>query len=254
MKRLSAFALCLFLVPAFAAEPKQEQPAPAPPPVAAVPKLTLPESVAVSPGEWAIVPFTSTGGAPKFYFPDPGLVRVQLDALFGDEVAAKAKALVIKTSPKTPAGRYRLVGYCGSGSVVSEVTLCEILVGDVPPPQPPPGPGPVPPGPTPPPSPVTLPLWAVVVRETADSTSAQARVIADLDMWRQVNALGVKWRVYDKDQADVKNLKLDALIAKSNVTLPALILLDAKGANYGVVPVPGDSAAMVERIKGVLPR
>jgi hypothetical protein len=98
MRRLAPFALCLFLVPAFAADPPRQ---PTPEPAVTPPVVTLPERLSAEPREWVIVSFkvSSSAGTPKFYLPDPGLSRVALESLFGDEMAAKAKGIVVRADP-----------------------------------------------------------------------------------------------------------------------------------------------------------
>jgi hypothetical protein len=183
MRRLAPFALCLFLVPAFAADPPRQ---PAPEPAATPPVVTLPDRLSAEPREWVIVSFkvSSSAGTPKFYLPDPGLSRVGLETLFGDEAASKAKGIVVRADQP---GTYRVVGYCGSTSgAVSDPAVCVITIGQPSPGPPAPGPGPTPPGPTPGPIPPTDPLFlSLATAFNQETLPDRARVPALANLYRK---------------------------------------------------------------------
>jgi hypothetical protein len=177
MKRIPEFLLALSWFAAgvsIAADPPRT-PAPAPEPAVTPPVVTLPDKLSAEPREWVIVSFkaSASAGTPKFYLPDPGLSRVALESLFGDEMAAKAKGIVVRADQP---GVYRIVGYCGSASgAVSEPAVCTITIGIPPPPTPPQPP------PTPPPTdPFARAVWDAYQLETAATKASDASAWAGI--------------------------------------------------------------------------
>jgi hypothetical protein len=193
-------SLLLLAAPAWASDP----------PAAAPPVVTLPAARRVAVGErFSLVPVVANGGTPKYYAPDPGLRedRTFLD-LIPDELATKLKGRVFYA--ESP-GTYRIVVYvAGDNRTASDVAICTVTAGDVPP-GPGPGPGPVPPGPDPDPfanSRAAPGLKCLIVVETSDLSKlppSQVTVLTAAAVRQYLNAKCVKegtqpaWRVWDRD-------------------------------------------------------
>jgi hypothetical protein len=163
VKRVAALTLLLLAAPTWASDP----------PAAAPPVVTLPAARKVAVGErFSLAPVVTNGGVPKWYAPDPGLRedRTFLD-LIPDELATKLKGRVFYAEA---AGTYRICVYVGGDNrTASDVTICTVTAGDVPPA--PPGPGPTPPGPTPG-DPLATTLAATYKADGAPAAQAKALV------------------------------------------------------------------------------
>lgn len=96
--------------------------------------VVLPEKVEGLPGAWLVIsPKSITGGSPKWDIPS-GLAEVDLSALFGDEVAKKAKGKVVVGSIP---GKYIISAWNAKGDVPSDISKCEVTIIGVTPPPPP---------------------------------------------------------------------------------------------------------------------
>lgn len=149
-----------------------------------------------------------------------------------------------------PAGSYTFEAVASSKEGITTFERSQIVIGDgkvTPTPddhkQPPP---PIPPDP---PGPVKGKVaWVVVIEETSQRTPEVAKVLADVAAW---NALGVKWRFYDQDDAYAKIAGYKRTADKANVALPALLLISDKGDPITAVPLPKTVADIKAKIEEV---
>lgn len=212
------------------------------------PKVVLPEALKGRVGSWIIVsPKQVVGGAVKWRV-DPGLQEVDFSGLFPKEVLDKMTGKVVTAD--TP-GKYRVEAWDAKGDVASDIATCWITVGDpLPPPIPP---VPVPPGPVPPIPPIPPPgqMATFLVGVTSgDRTLTQATILEDAELLAWLTANKVGWRVFDSQQAGVRQYGLDKILAGANVTAPAVIAWDAAG-NTRVASAPGDSNGIKLFVQGV---
>lgn len=93
------------------------------------------------------------------------------------------------------------------------------------------------------------PYWLIVIEETSERTPDAAKVLGDAAYWLAVRARGHKYRFYDKDSKEAKDLKYVAKVA--GVGLPALLVLDAAGDVVGTPgPLPKTTAGIDALIGG----
>lgn len=128
----------------------------------------------------------------------------------------------------------------GEPSKFADIAVVTLTVGSGPNPGPNPDPNPDPPlPPKPEPKPVNSPVkFAVVVEESGQRTADVAKVLGDLVYWKSVEAKGVRFMFYDKDaQWPKQSGYLDA-IQRSNLQLPALLLLSKDGDLVSIGQLP----------------
>ncbi len=117
------------------------------------------------------------------------------------------------------------------------------------PPQPEPPPYDPTPGPKPPP-PVVKGAWLVGVVDNNARTQDLAAILMDHQLAVWLDAAGVKWRVYDVQQAEYLARHYDTTLRDAGVTPPAMILLDAGGKALKVGAAPKDSDAVKAFVGG----
>lgn len=213
--------------------------------------VKLPAEVRGVRGGWIVIPVEVDGGPARYRFPDAGLEDVRLDALFPPELLAQMRGKVVKADRD---GRYRLEAWNAKGDAASDIAVCVVVVGDVPP-----GPAPGPPGPTPPvpptpvpptPGPAPIPadgFRALFVVESADLgrlPRGQAAVLTAQSVRDYLNARCAKdangwpgWRVWDQHvdpSAEAAHWK--AAMARPRKSLPWLALSNGKTGWEGPLP------------------
>lgn len=209
----------------------------------AEPEISLPKEVIGQPGQFIMIPATTSGSDVKWYSCDSGL------ALFPSQLLRDNKtAIAIASKP----GRYRLLAWTAKGDLASEAAVCILVIGDVPP-VPPIPPGPNPPVPPVPPVPVPIPgdgLRVLMVYETAQPiTAAHRAVLAGLQVRSYLTAKCAKngtvpeWRVYDKDVNLSNESKVwqDAM-KRPRSSLPWIVISNGTAGYEGPLPPTVDDA------------
>lgn len=153
-----------------------------------------------------------------------------------------------KTGPRGPPGLSAYEVAKKNGFTGTEAAWLASLRGP-PGPQGPPGPSPGP-GPGPMPPPVTGPLWLIVIDETMNRTAAQGAILGDLAFWRTFETAGHKWRILDKDNAEVANKRYMDFAAEAGGT-PFLLVLAQNGKKLKAVKLPETEAAIRELVQAL---
>lgn len=201
--------------------------------------VVLPKELGGIPGEWiVVVPESVDGGPPRWRW-SPGLEEVRLDALFGPELASKARGKVFRSRVL---GTHTVEAWNAKADQASAIATCRVTIvaQTAEPPKPPDKPPEVP-GST---------IWAVVIRPDAPITPEQAMTLKDA-VWGRLEAKGVK--VMNKSLANVKEPTLREEV--KGVTLPAFLLLRATATGSVTVvparplPSPAEIEKLVEGIK-----
>jgi hypothetical protein len=216
-------------------------------------EVTLPAEIRGSPGAWLIVaPESVIGGKPRWRI-DPGLQEVRLDLLLPPEQIAQLRGKVLTS---TVAGRYKIEAWNALGDVASEIATCIVVIGNAPPVPIPPIP--VPPDPTPTPPPVVSGARGIaIIRETADTTPAVARLVTALRVGPHSQYLASKkhtLQVLDDDSVSGDGRASAAVEAWrpifAGMKLPVLIIYDPVSRSVlSKEPLPTTAEAVVEAIK-----
>lgn len=170
--------------------------------------VKLPTEVKGEPGAWiVVVPESKEGGDVKWRV-SAGLTRVPIEQLFPGQ---KPAGVVVQASTK---GRYEVVAWNAKGDVASDLAVCTVVIGSVPPVPPDPGPTPVPPTPVPPtPNPAPIPVdgfRTLIIYESAElgkMPATQNSILYTKEVRDYLNSKTVKgadgktgeWRIWDKD-------------------------------------------------------
>lgn len=212
--------------------------------------VTLPKEVRGEPGAWiVVVPEKKDGGRVKWRV-GPGLSRVPIDQLFPGQESA---GVVVQGQR----GTYEVWAWCAKGDVASELAVCRVVIGDVPPVPPGPVP-PVPPGPVPP-----IPgdgLAVLIVYESAELAKlpeAQRGVIFGATVRDYLNrkcapdpavASWKRFRIWDKDLdlAAEHQLWRDAM-ARPRKSVPWIVVSNGKAGFEGPLPATVDEAMKLLR-------
>lgn len=203
---------------------------------AAPPVVTVPQEVTGEVGSFVAVRATVTDAkVVKFVPVDPGLNVFPADLL-----ADKTATVVTGSKP----GKFRLICYSGNADGPSEpVTVTVVIGGGGPPVVDPVNPNP----PTPTPAKAEK-VILVVVEETLSRTVKQGEQLAALQEWADAGKHG-RFTVDKDDPTAARNGYL-AVLKEKDVSLPAVIVFDAKGGNkpLTVLKLDGDTLNKVKEV------
>lgn len=90
--------------------------------------------------------------------------------------------------------------------------------------------------------------WVLVVEETGDRSPAVARIAAEGEYWRGLEARGVQWRFYDVDSVNAKSYAEPA----KRAGLPALLILGPQGKVLQAAKLPESTEAIDALVKKVV--
>lgn len=216
-------------------------------------QVRLPAEVKGEPGAWiVVVPESKDGGEVKFKV-GPGLTLVPIDKLFPGQ---KPAGVVVQGK----AGTYEVWAWNAKGDVASDLAVCKVIIGDMPPgPGPGPGPDPKPPDPpTPGPSPISG-KRCLIIYETADATKippAQQEIIFGRQVRDYLNSVcetgpdgkTKEWRIWDKDVAtDGAGKVWQDAMKRDRKSVPWLVV-GGKGGGYEG-PLPGTVEEFLALVK-----
>lgn len=209
--------------------------------------VTMPQTVPVSTGRLAVVDMTYDGDDFKYTVPP------ELDAF--REYTTDPKHVRLRVLGYQ-AGIFRIQAVTCKGGKLSEFGSTAVIVGGVPVPPPIP-PGPIPPDPPVPPTPVVGQKGVVIIRETAESTPAMARLVTSL--WTGLPSQYIrdkkhKLEILDDDSVGSDGKPTPAVEAWrpvfSGMALPVLVIYDLRTRNVlSREPLPATGEAVVEAIK-----
>ena len=217
-------------------------------------EIQLPREVRAAPGAWIIVaPVKHDGGVIRWRA-DPALQEVPLDLLLPPDVLKTLRGKVYTG----PSGRHRVEAWTAKGDVPSDISVCWIIIGEVPP-----EPSPDPPNPNPKPLPVRdRKLFICVVEETADATAQRGAWFSDAALAERIRAKGHTFRVVDKDTKVVKPIsddkdegrKLSAYIKRAIANkLPYVMIVEQEGVGPRQIihegPLPENPAAAIRLLE-----
>lgn len=220
--------------------------------------VKLPTEVKGEPGAWiVVVPENKEGGDVKWRV-GAGLTRVPIEQLFPGQ---KPAGIVVQAFAK---GRYEVMAWNAKGDVASELAVCTVVIGGVPPVPPDPGPTPVPPvPPVPPPSPAPIPVdgfRALIVYESAElgkMPAPQTNILYTKDIRDYLNSKTVKgtdgktgeWRIWDKDVDTSNETKLwQDVMKRPRTAVPWIVISTGKDGFEGPLPATvADTLALLKK-------
>jgi hypothetical protein len=206
-------------------------------------EVRLPTQVTGDVGDFVVVTADTEDSVVKWFVVDKGL------KLFPQELQNDTKkAVVIALTP----GRYRLLAVSAKDGTPSDFAECAVVIGGVVPVPPGPSPPPVPPDPTP----AGL-RELVVIRETADSTPQQARLLTTLRTGAfdtYLRSKGHRLYVLDDDSVGSDGRPSPLVEAwkpiVAGIPMPVLVIVEPK--TRGVLakqPLPESADAVLELLK-----
>lgn len=239
--------LCLASMFCLAAGSRGQQPTPAPDntPTPAAPKAVIcraDRSPAVSPIDAPAGRRTklfidgSSGVAFHWVIQPPELADDAADMITADG------RRVLDIVPSGTGPLYCTLVAVGSGGQVSTSSVT-VNSGTKPKPNPKPNPNPTP-NPPKPPSPTGLCYQVVIVRETADQTPAQGKILNDQEVRAKT---GGRWYMIDKDRA-VGDAAGWVRAVPAGGSLPYAFFVSAKGDVIWEGKLPADKAAMLAQM------
>lgn len=205
--------------------------------------VKLPDEVKGDPGAWVVVVPTSKDGGDVKWKIGPGLTRVPIEQLFPGQ---KPAGVVVQARK---AGTYEVWAWNAKGDVASDLAVCKVTIGDVPP-DPGPGPGPGPdPGPTPGPAPIPVAGFRVLMlyeeEDKAKYPASQLSVLtgrAVRDYLESKCVVGPdsktrEYRIWDKDvDASPESKHWQDALKRPRTALPWVIISDGKTGFEGPLP------------------
>ena len=217
-------------------------------------EIRLPKEVRGAVGAWIPVPIEFLDGGEIRYKLDAALQEVRLDLLFPPEIVKTQRGKVVTGPP----GRHQMWAWTAKGGVPSEISVCWIIIGEVPP-----EPSPDPPNPNPKPLPVKdRKLFICVVEETADATAQRGAWFSDAALAERIRAKGHTFRIVDKDAKVVKPIsddkdegrKLSAYTKRAIANkLPYVMIVEQEGVGPRQIihegPLPENPAAAIRLLE-----
>lgn len=159
------------------------------------------------------------------------------------------KRLRLRVIGYSPGVAFVVVTAQKGGKLLPATVVKVTFQGAGPSPTPPPGPTPppIPPDPKPP---AKDALWVVLIADQDHDSSAVAAVVASERFRQQLVGWGLKFKVYDKSSATVRD---KGYLAHAK-EFPALLVLDKDGRVVGVSRCPDTDAGAVEVIRKAVGR
>lgn len=204
-------------------------------------EVKLPPSLKAMPGQWVVVaPTAIDGGAPRWEL-DAGLTEVDLAALFGPELSAKARGKVLTADRP---GTYEVRAWNAKGDVASPIARCTItIIGTAPAPMPQPQPK------DPPATPATK-LYFLLVRPDGQAHPEFTRIIS-LSAWSTLTTAGHQYR--DATLTEARGTGVDI---PAGTLLPCVVLLlpkpDGGYRQNAIVPMPTTAEEVLALSKAVI--
>lgn len=162
-------------------------------------------------------------------------------------------------------GRYEVVAWNAKGDVASDLAVCTVVIGGVPPVPPDPGPNPPVP-PVPPPSPAPIPVdgfRALIVYESAElgkMPATQTNILYTKEIRDYLNSKTVKgtdgktgeWRIWDKDVDTTNETKLwQDVMKRPRTAVPWLVISTGKDGFEGPLPATvADTLTLLKKYGG----
>lgn len=220
--------------------------------VVAPPNVTMPAKVTGYTGQHIVIKATTNATDMVFHADDPNL-SVGDRTIFGNV----ATTTVTTDLP----GTYIVYAVGGRHGYVSNEMPVTVVVSKrgpkpgPPDPTPDPPPVPVPPTPVPPKPPVPVVgtgAWIIIIKDDVARPVSQEK-ITDSDTVRSYLAKK-QLRIYDStgDSAKISAAKYDAAMKKSNISAPAMLVLDAKGKVLDAETLPTDEPTLIGKLKGLM--
>src|SRR5262252_2821841 len=184
--------------------------------------IVLPDVVTALVGMPTKVKAQTNGVMVRWFAKDDGLAMID-----GELLKDSAITQVWANAP----GQYRLMAYTSLNDVLTDPTMCLVVVhGAQPPPQPtpvPPQPEPIPPQPEPVPPPVVTQaahLWIVTIDNVSKRNAATTTVLTDMQLDASIRRAGHQFKKLNSTTAEAQKFMP---MVEANGGIPVVVLMDA---------------------------